>query len=60
MKRLLLGAVGVVIGLGISGAQACPGVATAPLSTTVAQPGDTTITDISSATKKKKRDKVVA
>jgi len=56
MKRLLCGAAAAaVLGLAFAPAQACPGIASAPSTTTVAQPGDAGTTDISSARKKKKK-----
>ena len=53
MKVLILGTA-AIIGLGLTAAQGCPGVASTSAPTTVAQPTDATATDISSAKKKKK------
>jgi hypothetical protein len=57
MKRLIWGAAAAIFGLGLTAAQACPGVASTSTSTTVAQPSDPIVTDISSAKKKKKKTK---
>lgn len=55
MKRILFASAAIAaLGFGLSAAQACPGVASTAPSSTVAQPADTVVTDISSAKKKKK------
>ncbi len=56
MKRVLFAGVAMAaLGFGLSAAQACPGVASSTPSTTVSQPADAVVTDISSAKKKKKK-----